>query len=226
MNWKQFWNNKSLVNNPYIQVGRVINNTAIHEKTIQQTAELIINQLSINASNNVLDVCCGNGLLTNVIANHCNTITGIDFSEGLIKDANINNKNLNAEYILANALNFNLNKQYDKIYLYFSFQYFEGYATGKTAISNCLKHLKPGGKLLIGDIPDKAKWFTFYDSAFKILFFIKQTLLSQNSMGKFWSKAELSKICKELNVNGICIKQQHWQPYYNYRFDYLITKPL
>ena len=108
--------------------------------------------------------------------------------------------------------------------LYFSFQYFDSFNHGEQVILQMAKVLKPGGAILIGDIPDRQLIWEFYNTLPDKLRYYKNKLLEKNEMGKFWSKAELDKICQDNHFVGTLIKQPESLPYSNYRFDYKIEK--
>ncbi|MFN4082846.1 MAG: class I SAM-dependent methyltransferase [Bacteroidia bacterium] len=223
MYWKNFWNKYAQSNNLLQQVGRTLNGKNLSDEILIKTTNYIIEKLEITKEKNVLDVCCGNGLITKQIAHYCNEITGVDFSEKLIETA-IKNKKLNTTYICENALEFSLNQTFDVIFIAFSFQYFESNNEAATLIKNCLNHLKNGGKLLLTDVPDANKFFSFYNTTIKLISYIVQILKNKNKMGRFWHKKEILNLCDSLGVKGEIIKQQYWQPYHHYRFDILITK--
>jgi len=224
MNWKDFWNKKAQSENPNLQVGRIKANNEIGDQHLELITASIIDLLRIKASDELLDVCCGNGLLTEMLAPYCKSIVGIDFSDSLIHNAYHNKKANNTSYFLADARNFSLERKFDKIYLYFSFQYFESNKIGENVIRQMLEHLKPGGKILIGDIPNEEKWAVYYDTFEKKMRYIKHKIFGRNDMGKFWSKTELDRISHKLNCKGRKISQSSLLPYFLYRFDYLIER--
>lgn len=221
MDWKKYWDNNASVNteNEIDQVQRKdIESTLL-------TVKHIVKILNIGESDSVLDVCCGNGILTQQISKISRRIVGVDQSEKLIDAALKSHKELNISYRVGNAtaLREILKKDmFDKIYLQFSFQYFDKKKDGKNVIEGMLKCLKPNGKIFIGDIPDKDKFTSFYNSPVKKLRFFKGKLLNKNEMGKFWKTSELNTICKKLNVKGTFLEQPEKLPYSHYRFDYLI----
>ncbi len=222
MNWKHFWNQKALEPEAALQVARVSKGKPLDHEWMQKIALSIKNQIQLKPLDSLLDVCCGNGLLLASLKPFCSEACGVDFSEGLIKNAQLNYSNLGIGFICGEAQNFKLPRKFDKVILYFSFQYFETYELGKKVIANLIKHAAPGAIILIGDIPDRSRWFHYYNSTHKWFSFIKQELGSQNNMGKFWTAKELMKICDELAVKGEKIEQENWQPFSHYRFDFLI----
>lgn len=137
-------------------------------------------------------------------------------------EGNKKSDNTNIKYVCGDAATFSLDEQFDKICLYFSFQYFESVSKGEEVISNLLKHAKPGARILLGDIPDQRKFFVYYNSPRKISSWLKQSVTGKNDMGKFWHPDELLKICNSLGVKASVIEQESWQPYSQYRFDFLL----
>ncbi|MDZ4668450.1 MAG: class I SAM-dependent methyltransferase [bacterium] len=127
------------------------------------------------------------------------------------------------KYVCGDAQNFVVEQRFNKLVLYFSFQYFESQEMGKRVIENLIRHAKPGAKILLGDVTDMRNFFSYYHSPKKISHWLKQQVTGKNDMGKFWHPDELQKICVALKVKGELIEQLAWQPYAKYRFDFLIT---
>jgi 2-polyprenyl-3-methyl-5-hydroxy-6-metoxy-1,4-benzoquinol methylase len=125
-------------------------------------------------------------------------------------------------YVCGDASNFEVAERFEKICLYFSFQYFESQDKGMEVIANLVKHAKPGARILLGDIPDQRKFFVYYNSPRKMSSWLKQSVTGKNDMGKFWHPDELLKICNSLGVKAYVQEQEPWQPYAKYRFDLLI----
>jgi len=223
MNWKKFWNANAISNaNDVIQqVQRKDMNSVL------LTVNHIVRVLDIKSTDTVLDVCCGNGIITHKIANKCDSIVGVDQSEELLYIAKRSYKQMNCLYIACSALEMSQYVQlnsFDKIYLQFSFQYFDKKSEGEKVIFEMLKCLKPNGKIFIGDIPDNEDRYKFYDTLLKKIHYVKQKIQGVNGMGKFWKVSEMDAICKKLNVKGTHLPQSSGLPYAYYRFDYLIKK--
>jgi ubiquinone/menaquinone biosynthesis C-methylase UbiE len=228
VNWQEFWNNRAKADDAWTQVGRIVKTPDKQDEAMQKIAEHIAELLQLQKTDNVMDVCCGNGLVTSFVSSYCSSVTGVDFSEELITQAKNNFPNLyfyNADVLNQQQLQ-NGAQLYDAIYLYFSFQYLESFDKGLQAIVNLLAMIKPGGKLLIGDIPDRARFFVYYHSSSRLWQLFKQFLLNRNDMGKFWSEEEMLLICQKLNVRGSYLKQPPHMPHAHYRFDFVIENRL
>ena len=217
--WKIYWNNVAQNKSPLKQVQR----DAVSKNQLFKIETHICELLNLQETDVILDVCCGNGLLTNRFSSYCKQVVGVDFSNELIKSAQNKYKRHNLSFIEEDAtqLSKSIDLKFDKILLYFSFQYFN-YSQGELVISEMKKLLKPGGKILIGDVPDKDKFWIFYNNFLKRAFYFKQWLFNQPKMGKFWAEEEMNKLSKENNLAGRLLIQNHSLPHAHYRFDYLM----
>ena len=221
MDWKNFWD-KSAAENSDDAIGQVQRKDL---KSTMLTINHIARNLDIKPTDKVLDVCCGNGIITQQISFKCDEVVGIDLSKNLLQTAMNDFKEMNISYVNCSALKLSHpveNNYFDKIYLQFSFQYFDKKNEGKKVIKELLKCLKPNGKIFIGDITNHHKVFIFYNTPMKKLRYLKHRIDGKNEMGKFWKVSELDTICKSLNVNGTFLQQSKELPYSYYRFDYLI----
>lgn len=148
-------------------------------------------------------------------------ISAVDFSPVLIEQAQKHGSQIN--WHCADAAKFELDQQFDCILLYFSFQYFESNRQALAVLRNLSKHIKPNGRMLIGDIPDISKR-AFITKVFSKVEKPLPPFIRENDMGKFWSKKQLINLCKKAGLEGLALDQQAWQPYSSYRFDLFIQK--
>ena len=95
MDWKKYWDDNAILNADN-SIGQVQRKDI---ESTQLTVNHIVRILDIKRSDNVLDVCCGNGIITKQIATKCSQIIGIDDSIKLLKVAEQNYNDLNIEYI-------------------------------------------------------------------------------------------------------------------------------
>ena len=218
--WKNYWNNTALDKSLLNQVQRNSNKKGDGLLLVETH---LVELLNLSNSDTLLDVCCGNGLITNRLSKHCNTVLGIDFSPLLIDIATQNNTYSSVEYLVGDATTITkiTNHKFDKIVLNFSFQYFN-FEDGLRVVSEMKKLLKPNGLILLGDIPDQKRFWTYYNTFPKRFFYFKQWLFKQPKMGKFWSAQEMMKIAMQNNLKGTFLKQKEKLPHAHYRFDFLL----
>ena len=150
--WKCFWNEMGEKSDKYNEINRC-------KKNVQRDTDYIFNILEINHDSVVLDLCCGNGIITNKIAMECKYIYGIDFSNRLIDRANkeaVELNIVNISYLISEARHIPLdNESVDKISCLTSFHYFPNHDYAIGVINEMLRVLKSGGQILITDIPNK-----------------------------------------------------------------------
>lgn len=231
MNWKQFWQQQGKQENPLLQVGRKGGLLMQEDQWFAEYAAYIAEQLGLTNEDIVLDVCCGNGLLTHHLAKHCKAIVGVDFSEPHIQFAQQQYASPTVQFIKADALHLEettfsgelFEQGFTKSTLCFSFQYFESVQQGLQVVKGVFKHTQ--GSLFLGDIPDRDYFFVYYNSFAKIGRLVKQLVFQQNDMGKFWASTELDFIAKTLHKQGKKLPQPAHFPYAHYRMDYLM-KPV
>lgn len=81
--------------------------------------KMLLSNIDFKEEKKILDMCCGTGNTTFVIAKKCNvdtSIKGIDLSEGQIRIARKNNKYSNIDFQVANATDTPFpNNEFDKI---------------------------------------------------------------------------------------------------------------
>ena len=137
---------------PLAMVGR------IGDHDLDSLATYIISLLEIGPTDEVLDLCCGNGLLTIRIANVAREVTGVDFSQALLLQAQDISSADNITYLEGDARYIGEilpPGKFDKAIISAGFQYFN-MQSGFDVLSGLHKVLKPNGRLGILDIPDRA----------------------------------------------------------------------
>jgi len=222
MDWKSFWDELARSKDPHRQVAR-ISKAALPMDIVQKIAQYIIEQLGIQPEDHVLDVCCGNGMLTAELAQYSRHVTGVDLSPEQIQNARLLTQE-NTTFYEGDGRHLSevINGQYNKVLCYFSFQYFDTYPKGREAVKAMKTVLKPGGAILLGDVPDHAKKGQFFNT-WQDLFKNKvNRFLDRDAMGKFWKTQELDTIAGESGLSGKHLEQPEGMLYSHYRFDYLM----
>ena len=211
------------------QVQRIGGNMLQDEHFFDKAALRIAGLLDLTKGDILLDACCGNGLITSRMQKYCSLVQGVDFSESLIRKANESYPGVDffcsdIESIHHYSMLHPELQTADKIHLGFSFQYFESISAGKRAIEALLAMLRPGGRILLSDIPDRSLFFSYYSSPSEWIRLWIKMLKNKNDMGKFWSEEELLYICNSLGVHGTKLRQEKNLPYAHYRMDFMIWK--
>lgn len=123
-----------------------------------RSVDNIHNLLSLTRTDIVLDVGCDSGLLTNRLARRVESIVGIDFIEGQIKDAIRNDNPNNVRYVVADAMMLPFkDRTFTKGYCYNVIHNLPNHQTGTKVIEECARVCMAKGRILIGDLPDIRK---------------------------------------------------------------------
>lgn len=90
MDWQNFWTNypsQFTKDEFFKQVGKTFKGQTISNTQFNIIISEVINKIGLRSNDFVLDLCCGNGLITSAIAKECQYVVGVDYSEPLIKIA-------------------------------------------------------------------------------------------------------------------------------------------
>jgi len=226
MRWNSFWDRQARSNNPSKQVGRIVRGKPAEPGVNKQIVEHITRLLRLESQHTLLDLCCGNGELSVLLARKCGHVVGVDFSAGQLAHAQ---KHLltkaNLEFKLADVQSLQLQQKFDRINLYFSFQYFVRNRDAENVLKGIFEHLKPGGWALLGDIPNAEKEHNYYQNISGLVRARCQSLLGRNPMGRFWNPQSLSTLAERIGFMTRDLPEPTHLPYAHYRFDLLLTRP-
>ncbi len=167
----------------------------------------------INNVNSVLDLACGTGILTRMIASKLpqTKIVGIDISKNYLAQAN-KNPFPNISYIHEDAEKMDLKQKFDCI----CSSYIPKYCNSEILIERCIAHLHSGGSIILHDF--------VYPNNKLINAFWRMYFLLLNCIGNFippWKYAftELPKLIQktkwveqykqELEKHGFTVTQQN-----------------
>lgn len=227
MDWRAFWDQQAAVHeDPHAQVARMREGKASKQADLEEIAAYIREKLTLTEQDKVLDLCCGNGGLSQVLAQYCGHVTAVDFSAPHLEIARQKFPRENITHVQADARDLSIlaDRNFDKINLYFSFQYFDTLEIGQEVMIQLAQRLVPGGKILIGDVPDAAKINIFYSSFLQRLRYRLARFRGRDQMGKFWKESEMKQIAAQA---GLSIQQLQQPPdflYQHYRVDYLLGR--
>jgi len=205
MSWKEFWDKKSRNGGTdfHRQVGRTVGGEPISEEVFNILIKDLLERLQLRSYDIVLDLCCGNGMITSKIAKECEFVVAIDFSEHLINVAKKNYSANNIEYMVFDALDLNwlgYPNYFSKVLFFDALHYFEKYQL--LSILRSLKNkITNDGIIFIDNIPDMdKKWSGEQD-------FI------------WWKREDIKEVCERLDLDVEFIEQKSYLLTSNYRFD-------
>ncbi|MEM8892160.1 MAG: class I SAM-dependent methyltransferase, partial [Bacteroidota bacterium] len=87
MDWQAFWDKKALHEDPHVQVARTRAGKQSDQLELKKIASYIKEKLELSHEDTLLDLCCGNGMLSKELSPFVKELLGVDFSEPHIEIA-------------------------------------------------------------------------------------------------------------------------------------------
>ena len=112
------------------QVKYTVGGQPVPDSEIRASADLVCANLELEFNDTVLDLCCGNGLMTSHLAAQCRDVLGVDFSSTLIGVARDAHSGPNITYLCEDVIEFLHSPeasglQFSKILMNGGLQYFK-----------------------------------------------------------------------------------------------------
>ena len=224
--WKNHYNQSTVEFKDSLikQVGKTVEGIEIDNNQIQLIVTSIVSSMTISQSDAVIDICCGNGLITSQISKFAERIIGVDFSEGLINTAKSFCSEPNVTYINMDILDIqeDIIAGCNKIYMYEGLQHFNQDMFSSLLLK--LKSLRGVDEFFIGSVPNKAKLWDYYDTEEKKLFYLRRENENKPHMGKWWEQEEIHNVATDHGYRVTFIDQNPELYTAYYRFNCLLEK--
>jgi cyclopropane fatty-acyl-phospholipid synthase-like methyltransferase len=224
--WEQHYdsNSRQFDGSLLKQVGKTINGQEISETQFKLVVKNVINNLHLDSNDSIVDLCCGNGLITRELAPLVKEIVAIDFSQGLIEAAKEYNGFHNIEYINSDVLR--LDPKYflglKKVIMYEALQLFSGEQL--SSLLDTFSNLELGSLVFFGSVPNKEKLNAYYDTKEKYEFYERSERDGKPHMGHWWLIEEIEQIVSGSKFKVIFLPQETTLYTAYYRFDVLLEK--
>lgn len=232
-NWRYFWQNYRDIeiktqDDLLFQVGKTVKGKVISQEQLNNDLNEIKSNLNLNKSDILLDLCCGNGVLSLQLSKSVDKIIGLDFSETYIQNAKTYSQSENIEYFSVDILDdYKLKKVCDT------------YNITKVLMNDCLAYFKPNTleatlktlsefniEILLSSILDKKRKWQFYNTLIRKWAYVKDVLFFNNNsgLGYWWKKAQIKEIAKRNNFS--CEFYSHHKDNHtaHYRFNAKLIK--
>lgn len=227
---KHYWLNHyeksaaEFVNQPLKQVGKTVRGVDVSPEQVQLIVNNIACVLDLNVSDTLVDLCCGNGVLTTQLARMSSVVIGVDFSSSLLDAARANSASGNIEYSQMDVTDLS-ETIIDR--------------ASKYSMYEALQHLSPEDfdrllsrigsrcgaiKLLVGGVPDLSCLRRFYVTDEDYRFYQQREKSGTPHIGRWWTKDEMAQAADR---NGYLVKITPQPPSLytsHYRFDALFEK--
>ena len=225
--WKMYWDEhveNVSGSDPFRQVLRVQNKQPLSEKLFVQIVSNILEKLELEANHSVLDLCCGNGLITTELAQHCSHVMGVDFCEDLVEGLKGRAPH-NVTASVGDIVKIKFEpRTFHRILLAAALQHFSQ-AEVIHIFRNVMHWLQPGGIILITDILDDRRIWNFYNSQEREDAYFQNIREDTPILGTWFNQVWLEKLARHAGFSHIQICEQPEQFLYShYRFDMTCRK--
>jgi len=184
-----------------VQVGHTINGKAISDIQFLAMVEQIEKMLDLQPSDNLLDLCCGNGLITHKLSEKCHKILGVDFSISLIDIARKDKASPNITYATGNVKELASIFQepiepFTKVLMYAALQHFT-LEEFKIILKSLVTITTNSPVLVFGFFPDKQKKWEFYNTPRRKWDHFIRVLNGRELITTWWKKNDLRDIAEQ-----------------------------
>lgn len=204
------------------QVRRTINGEPVSEEHIKMIVNQVKTHLAIQSNDRILDLCCGNGALSDRLFQLCSSGVGVDFSEYLIRIAQKYFTGENQQFIESDVVAYTASTS-DRTFTlgqcYGSLQ-FLGVEGTKSLIHNLL-HNYNLKRFFIGNVPDRTQADNFFKKR-NITNYALDDI--ESAIGYWWNPDELKQLTESSGWKSTILRMP--PEYYNqeYRFDLLLER--
>lgn len=230
MDWNHYWNHVldgHKETDFFHQVGKTVGGVAISEDQITLSVNQMQACLGIGNDDVVLDLCCGNGLITREIAPRCRKIVGVDFSAPLVGVARAHHCPENTRYQVGSVLALPgdllpAGERFSRVYMHEALQYFD-----EGDLRCILAGLRPlttaACPVFFGGIPDQARLWAFYDTPERKQDYLRRKAEGREAIGTWWERPTLSGVAHDAGYRCDFIEQPAGLYSAHYRFGALLT---
>lgn len=220
--WARFWSEyqTDLANNDeQSQVLRTRNRKPIDQRKWEMTLNIVSQQLELQSDDTLLDLCCGNGLFTAAFAPRIAGVEAVDISPVLT--GRLAARSLpNVSVLTSDMRDTQFAQQsFSKVLWYAGIQYIDE-SDIVAMVRRIRGWMKPGGILMIGDIPDRAKlWDYFNDDTRRAAYF--DGLAQRKPVIGSWLEARwMERLCLASGfVSAEAVLQHEELIYADFRYD-------
>jgi 2-polyprenyl-3-methyl-5-hydroxy-6-metoxy-1,4-benzoquinol methylase len=225
--WVSFWKaqgQKSVGQDAQLRILRTSNKEPISQQRWHATLDYIQASFPVDKSAVVLDLCAGNGLFSRAFAEWGAKVTAVDVSAELLSELEAR-KDLGINTVCQDMRELDFPKDhFSHIFLYAGIQYVS-HAEAVLLLKHCHEWLQSGGQMMIGDIPDAALQWSFYDTPERRAVYFDNLQQGTDIIGTWFDRDWLVSLAEYVGFNASTCDQPASQIYSHFRFDAFLKKP-
>ena len=209
------------------QVEKTVHKQPIAESEFEAQITAVRSELQLNPGDVMLDMCCGNGIMTARMAEICRTVVGVDFAEPLIAIARKYHNSPNVKYYCMSMLDPKIRtlpeRPFSKFYMYESLQYFD--EDQLTPLLDSLVGIATSDAVMFfGGVPDADRLWYFYDTEERRKDYLQRKKENREAIGTWWSRKSIAQSCALLGLECEFHEQDPILHSAHYRYDVRIRR--
>jgi len=225
--WPDFWKEYGkgvMEKDEQTQVLRTFNKEPISKELWEFTLKGLETEIEPSSDQSMLELCCGNGMISRYFSSKFRNIIAVDVSEDLVKS--IDHKkypNIQAVASDIRVLAFD-DLSFDKVIIYAGIQYLN-LAETTELLEQVRGWLRPGGILFLGDIPDYNKRWEFYNNPEREAVYFKNLKEGKDVVGTWFDSDFFERLATYAGYSHSVLLPQHRDLIYaSFRYDYKFVK--
>lgn len=147
------------------QVKRTVNGKAVSQQQISMVVDAVQDALQFEPHDQLLDLACGNGALSQYFFGQCSEFLGVDYSEVLIDVARLHFERSGKHFVLGEVGDYILGEtspqRFTKVLCYGSFPYFPE-ATARKVLTQLSTAFTNVERVFVGNLPDLQRCQAFF----------------------------------------------------------------
>lgn len=222
--WKEHYdtNAEKFADSLLKQVDRTINGREMDQSQLELTIEAVVRVLDLKPGDSIIDLCCGNGLITTAIARYVKQVVAVDFSEKLVAHARQLHQSPNIEFVVSDVLELPAGffATHNKIYMRDSISCLDSAGLGR--LLRTISSTSGFEMFYIAGVPDKSKLTTYYDTEEKMAFYRQRVATGMPHIGTWWTMDEMLALVEEAGLKVSFFPQDSALASAYYRYDCLV----
>ncbi len=228
-NWTDYWKNvapaeSDSTDEAMRQVGKTTLGAPVHREHLDLIVRTIVEQLDLSSTDAVVDLGCGNGLITDRVAANVKALVGIDVSPVLIADAGQYRTADNVTYRVGDLTQPTTlgNLDVAKAYSYEVLQHLV--RPDLAALLGWLRTRSEVTTFFAGSLPDRDRIRSFYDTDDRWQMYERRVKEGIEQIGTWWTKSEVGSVAQSCGFEALFYDQDPKLYTAHYRFDVVFKK--
>ena len=228
--WRSFWGEFPTAfpeDDFFRQVGHTIDGKPYSGDQFAAMLASIVSRLELSGGDSLLDICCGNGLITCKLATLCHQVAAVDFSPSLVEVAKRHHAAPNITYQCFDALALAGARlrpdRFSRVLMYAALQHFQVEDLAPLLRGVC-QHATDESVILFGGVLDLGRKFNFLDTPEKRAMYERYCAEGKDRLGTWWDATYVTDVCESLGLVCNIHYEEDGRPGGHYRFDAVIRR--